>query len=614
MANTGAMIVDRGMGPNPEDLVVKPPVVQDEMLIVDPRRPAPPLPVEGAPDDLSVQPASGASQADLSVYGVNGRYGEPELSPAGGQYSTPYYSAYTNDNDFAGAVMASPGQKIRMVDPSNGDVIYEGEGPEGARMATQIANAISQEKGRHAAWQIQGDYGAEGWKTQAAERYDPKKQSTLGKLADIALPILGVLLMPVTGGMSAALAAGLGAAGGSALSSIAQGRSLSDTLIRAAVTGVGAGVVGPAVGNAVGSLGGGAAGSATGSAAGSGAGALSSAATFTAAELAGAVAPLTVTAAAGSGLGSAIGAGAGALAGGAASNGLSGGSGTDVVQPPTDVEGITVTAQQAAQQGMTLEQMIAMGIPATVAVAAITAAGGSGSATVEPLTVEANPLTPAPDPITAIPPVVGAPIVTNVPDLTTANLPDASTLDQPQGPLGSIADWIKNNPDLLALLLPALTAGGNGGTGQYTVPTGPGTPGTRESLGPTFTSQLPPSNLAVRQPRDMSGTDWKRYGMGPEKSFFTNVPQGLARGGSPFSVRGSGDGRSDDIDARLSDGEYVIDAETVALLGNGSSRAGAEKLDRFRVNVRKQKGRDLVAGRFSADAHEPETYFAGGRT
>lgn len=79
-------------------------------------------------------------------------------------------------------------------------------------------------------------------------------------------------------------------------------------------------------------------------------------------------------------------------------------------------------------------------------------------------------------------------------------------------------------------------------------------------------------------------------------------------------MRGPGDGRSDDIPAVLSDGEYVMDAETVALLGNGSSKAGAEALDRFRVNLRKHKGAKLAKGEFSVKAKQPERYLAGGRT
>jgi len=116
--------------------------------------------------------------------------------------------------------------------------------------------------------------------------------------------------------------------------------------------------------------------------------------------------------------------------------------------------------------------------------------------------------------------------------------------------------------------------------------------------------------------QNLSPEDWYKYGYGPEKSFFKNVPGrpiGMAKGGSTnrFAVRGPGTGRSDDIPANLSDGEYVVDAETVALLGDGSSKAGADRLDRFRVNVRKHKGKSLAAGRFSVAAKRPEVYLKG---
>jgi hypothetical protein len=73
-------------------------------------------------------------------------------------------------------------------------------------------------------------------------------------------------------------------------------------------------------------------------------------------------------------------------------------------------------------------------------------------------------------------------------------------------------------------------------------------------------------------------------------------------------VRGPGTGRSDDIEARLSDGEYVMDAETVALLGDGSSDEGARRLDAMRSNLRKHKGENLHKGKFSHKAKEPAKY------
>jgi hypothetical protein len=54
-------------------------------------------------------------------------------------------------------------------------------------------------------------------------------------------------------------------------------------------------------------------------------------------------------------------------------------------------------------------------------------------------------------------------------------------------------------------------------------------------------------------------------------------------------VTGEGDGQSDDIPAMLADGEYVIDSETVAQLGNGSTKAGSDLLDKFREEIRAHK-------------------------
>ena len=120
----------------------------------------------------------------------------------------------------------------------------------------------------------------------------------------------------------------------------------------------------------------------------------------------------------------------------------------------------------------------------------------------------------------------------------------------------------------------------------------------------------------------MSPTDYYTYGRRPETTYYAPAPAPKtaaveeespsikAAMGGPLSryVGGPGTGRSDSIDAKLSDGEYVIDAETVALLGDGSSKAGAKRLDQFRANIRKQKGRELAKGRFSPNAKRPEQY------
>lgn len=58
-------------------------------------------------------------------------------------------------------------------------------------------------------------------------------------------------------------------------------------------------------------------------------------------------------------------------------------------------------------------------------------------------------------------------------------------------------------------------------------------------------------------------------------------PQGLLAGGSP--------GQADDVNASLSHGEYVFDADTVAALGDGNTEAGAAELDRMREAIRSHK-------------------------
>lgn len=98
-----------------------------------------------------------------------------------------------------------------------------------------------------------------------------------------------------------------------------------------------------------------------------------------------------------------------------------------------------------------------------------------------------------------------------------------------------------------------------------------------------------------------------------------NIPQApvvnKARGGALSAVarfaQGAGSGRADTIDAKLSDGEYVIDAETVAMLGDGSNKQGAKLLDAMRENIRSHKGKALAKGKFSPNAKSPLSYLKG---
>jgi hypothetical protein len=160
------------------------------------------------------------------------------------------------------------------------------------------------------------------------------------------------------------------------------------------------------------------------------------------------------------------------------------------------------------------------------------------------------------------------------------------------------------------------------------------------STDPNLTRGLETSPLRRTRTPYLSTYNYYNYGSMPERSSYTPATTSMAsaareeqedeasttraaRGGAmpvggPLSrasryVEGPGTGRSDEIDAKLSDGEYVIDAETVALLGDGSSKAGAKRLDQFRANIRKHKGKALSGGKFSPDAKDPGHYLMGGR-
>ena len=91
----------------------------------------------------------------------------------------------------------------------------------------------------------------------------------------------------------------------------------------------------------------------------------------------------------------------------------------------------------------------------------------------------------------------------------------------------------------------------------------------------------------------------------------SQTSQSYATGGLAMAHGGNvPDGRTDNIHAMLSPGEYVVDAETVALLGNGNGDAGAKRLDQMREAVRKQKGGALSKGKISPDAQSPLTYLS----
>jgi hypothetical protein len=109
-----------------------------------------------------------------------------------------------------------------------------------------------------------------------------------------------------------------------------------------------------------------------------------------------------------------------------------------------------------------------------------------------------------------------------------------------------------------------------------------------------------------QRPRDPR-TAYYQYGKAPVQA---KAMGGLSQVHS-MKIGGGADGRSDDVNAVLSDGEYVMDAETVAMLGNGSSKAGAAKLDQMRSKLRQHKGKNLASGKISPNAKSPLSYLRG---
>lgn len=105
------------------------------------------------------------------------------------------------------------------------------------------------------------------------------------------------------------------------------------------------------------------------------------------------------------------------------------------------------------------------------------------------------------------------------------------------------------------------------------------------------------------------GGDVQHFRRGGYPQLMGGLPmRDMATGGDYVPPDGMGDGRSDHVDAKLSPGEFVQDAETVALLGNGDNSAGARGMEAIREAIRRDKGNALAKGKFSPDAKSPEHY------
>ena len=122
-------------------------------------------------------------------------------------------------------------------------------------------------------------------------------------------------------------------------------------------------------------------------------------------------------------------------------------------------------------------------------------------------------------------------------------------------------------------------------------------------------ARLPPIMQKPMQLRQQFAPQGGLRGMAQPNRFSLfnrNMPtRRFAEGGTPRFLSGGGDGMSDSIkaniegtqEARLADGEFVIPADVVSHLGNGSSKAGAKQLYSMMDRVRKARTGNEKQGR-----------------
>ncbi|QDH50427.1 hypothetical protein [Caulobacter phage KcrB] len=527
-----------------------------------------------------------------------------------------------------------PGQTIRLT-TVDGRVLYEGTGADAVNKAADIVDAMNKQYGQGATWKLQtAPEGTADFQTVSQDTVAKKKKTALNSFLDVALPLAGGLLVPGLGLIGGAAGAAAGAGGASLLNSALQDQSLDDAIKTALLNAAGAGVGNVVGGQLQGALQGmGGTGNAALDAAIKGQGSLINAgqafadsgalqgfaqsfgqgAGQTAGSLLGSVSPVVINAAT-QGLGQTIGAGLGAGLGGA----LGGSGGTPVDEiVVTPSQPTTPTPVPGTGGGTTVDPVVVnppQGNDNTVSPVTVSPPPGTvlkdlgpGLGTVVAGTVTGTTMWRPP---TTLPPPVDELVIKPPTTNPTTPVPGVGTgttspTTQPKTP--DVKDVI---PAVIAALGGAASGGGgtNYTSAKWSEGTRPGQPG---SLPDVFRGTLPVTNLN-NAPRNMADRDWTQYGMGPEASFFVNVPErNMARGG--YAVKGPGTGRSDSIKANLSDGEYVIDAETVAMIGDGSPKAGAKKLDELRINVRKHKGKNLAKGKISPNAKPVIRYMDGGR-
>jgi hypothetical protein len=126
-----------------------------------------------------------------------------------------------------------------------------------------------------------------------------------------------------------------------------------------------------------------------------------------------------------------------------------------------------------------------------------------------------------------------------------------------------------------------------------------------------------PKARPLMDDKGLAGSPYYEF-MGERGSNLEAAEKNFAAGGRTPSngkfLMGDGDGMSDNIPAtiadkqpaRLADGEFVIPADVVSHIGNGSSKAGAQKLYKMMADIRKERtGKTKQAPAIKPERHMP---------
>lgn len=109
---------------------------------------------------------------------------------------------------------------------------------------------------------------------------------------------------------------------------------------------------------------------------------------------------------------------------------------------------------------------------------------------------------------------------------------------------------------------------------------------------------VPVSPIAKALPLLINNGDDSEYPLQPQTNGISmaeggalsaTAPGGALSHGTYGLVSGAGDGQSDSVPISAAVGEYMMDAETVSMLGNGDNNAGAQALDAWREALRAHK-------------------------